>query len=836
MLTFSTTFASGQDSINSYSLSSALTSAASPAASPTVTSARHKLRHRLHNLLGNLHTTRQRLHRLRPTVPRPTAGAGHPDQDVWDKRCVHPSVSRVPFQTTEREQRSIEDKECTAGLRNPVRAVRQWERLQSAMKPVRAALLAVRKDRPGLQRLHDACGSSPNRDPPSEKDLAEARRAVEAALNLPGGSAELHHVASPLRYRLFKALGTAAGDPDQSVPEWLEHGAPMGINVPVVPGGHFPRADRPPGVDAHDGIEAYRYHGNHPSFGEKWGEQEPPTLPLIRGYLKAGYGRVFDSQSSAEQYLGARCFPAPFGNVSKVRRTGRKHRIIQDLKACHINEAAGTWERIVLPRAVEHAVDLADLATFEGHVATLVLDFSDAFMVVPLHRDEMPYNCAQVPSLGPEGGPAFVVWQVLGFGGKANPLVFGRIGSWAARYGQAVMDCSRTRLQLYIDDPTVVAAGDLDSIHAELDILLLLWLVLGFRLSWKKGSYVESASRPAPMRDEHPILGPIGLPQDEVVHEWIGVQYALRGSVAVMGLSDEYAETTREALAPFLRRSGIATIAQARTAVGKSSRVAQVVPAATPFVASLWAALTAALRAEQQAAAEAPPGHAAVVRFFAAAAWMDALLRAPQGSSRALFPQCRQVRAHGDGRTFAQSNLWIEFDASPWGGGAVLRSADRCREYFFTTWDEGLFKQFGAACGDPKWQSLWELATLLLSLIIWGEHAVDCVLMIHGDNVAALHALSLKGKGDMNAVAREISWRKARFFWEFDVHHIPSEQNHIADALSRLSAVHASAFPSDLVRMQAWPGNAPRGQKSGWCGWRNHHSRTPDVGNGTESL
>ena len=107
--------------------------------------------------------------------------------------------------------------------------------------------------------------------------------------------------------------------------------------------------------------------------------------------------------------------------MSKARKAGgRTHHIIQDLKICYINGAAGTWERVVLPRAVEHAVDLSDLAAIGPHVATLVVDFSDALMVVPLHRNKQPYSCAEVPCIRENGGFAFVVWGALGFGGMGG--------------------------------------------------------------------------------------------------------------------------------------------------------------------------------------------------------------------------------------------------------------------------------------------------------------------------------------------------------------------------------------------------------------------------------
>ena len=59
-----------------------------------------------------------------------------------------------------------------------------------------------------------------------------------------------------------------------------------------------------------------------------------------------------------------------------------KHRDIQDLRANRVNDAVLLPERQVLPRALDHATDLAvfraDLHVGE-ELATMVLDFKDAF-------------------------------------------------------------------------------------------------------------------------------------------------------------------------------------------------------------------------------------------------------------------------------------------------------------------------------------------------------------------------------------------------------------------------------------------------------------------------
>ena len=114
------------------------------------------------------------------------------------------------------------------------------------------------------------------------------------------------------------------------------------------------------------------------------------------------------------------------GNISKTKPDGSiKHRLIQDLKRNHVNKAVVLPERQVLPRPIDHGVDIARLASElkPGAVlASMVLDFKNAFMQVPLVAEEMPYNCASVAQginrtraafddQEPDSG-SFVVWQV----------------------------------------------------------------------------------------------------------------------------------------------------------------------------------------------------------------------------------------------------------------------------------------------------------------------------------------------------------------------------------------------------------------------------------------
>jgi hypothetical protein len=184
-----------------------------------------------------------------------------------------------------------------------------------------------------------------------------------------------------------------------------------------------------------------------------------------------------------KQILGGQTHPAPLGNITKEKPGGEvKHRLIQDLRRNSVNSAVVLTERQVLPRPVDHAKDVALLSDGlrKGEViSTLVLDFKNVFMSIPLDKAERRFNCAQVaepislsrPKIEEQEASTghFVVWRVLGFGGRPNPLVYSRAASFAMRSAQALLGppvrssqharLSRSRGQLYVDDPVWTHAG-----------------------------------------------------------------------------------------------------------------------------------------------------------------------------------------------------------------------------------------------------------------------------------------------------------------------------------------------------------------------------------------
>ena len=85
--------------------------------------------------------------------------------------------------------------------------------------------------------------------------------------------------------------------------------------------------------------------------------------------------------------------------------------------------------------------------------------------------------------------------------------------------------------------------------------------------------------------------------------------------------------------------------------------------------------------------------------------------------------------------------------------------------------------------------------------MLWGKDFVQEALAVVTDNTAALQqTLDLKGRGPMLEVALELSWRKARARLQFTPDHLPTEQNKLADALSRLSAPGNAVIPKELAK------------------------------------
>ena len=685
-----------------------------------------------------------------------------------------------------KEFRELEDQKSTAGMRNPWHLKDVWPELFTGLASLRSLFLTFRGLFSNFQGLTDCCGAEPLRLPPGDEELGALRRCMAILFEVDPEKFVEKELASPWLAGVVEALVKATGDSDVELVNWLRVGAPMGLTRPIRPGGHFPQVEETPDLTVDD-LDKYEPKAeNHPSFTKARGDEGLPGLKLLSEQIEAGYCYLFESMEHACEMLGGKVHPAPLGNVEKLKEDGTwKDRVIQDQTANMVNLAVFLPERQVLPRGIDHGRDLAvmqaDLQPGEV-LQTLVLDFKDAFMSLAIHPSERRFNCAhttveverQRPALfeGEVVKGKFVVWRVLGFGGRPNPLVFSRAASLACRAAQGLIGVDRVdgvaevRCQLYVDDPVVTVRGTPEACRTSLDLVIMLWLSMGIPLAWKKGQ----------------LYG-----KDEP-HRWIGIMYSVTDEGAVMRLPEEFIEDLRSLLKPACSPKGMMTINELEVLVGKAARVAHVVPAAKPFVGGLWGAMAAARRPSTRAR-KVPTR-----RFCYSAAWLLALL-AEDGSCPLVLERLVTPWAPRPART---SGDRIEFDASVYGGGALLRDGSGCIvEYFSILWTEWDAPHLGVAPGDPKHQTFFEFLTLLLALMVWGNSFVETSVAVLGDNVGSLSAaLSLKGRGNLLAVARELSWRRARHRWSFEVAHLPSEHNVVADSLSRVADPKGVPWPS----------------------------------------
>ena len=87
-------------------------------------------------------------------------------------------------------------------------------------------------------------------------------------LGLKANLTEAHHAATTWKFEVARAVAVRVQDPDKHFLDWLEHGAPMGLKLPILAGGHFPLQDPAAEIPLEELSALERCSRNHPSFDD----------------------------------------------------------------------------------------------------------------------------------------------------------------------------------------------------------------------------------------------------------------------------------------------------------------------------------------------------------------------------------------------------------------------------------------------------------------------------------------------------------------------------------------------------------------------------------------
>ena len=137
-------------------------------------------------------------------------------------------------------------------------------------------------------------------------------------------------------------------------------------------------------------------------------------------------------------------------------------------------------------------------------------------------------------------------------------------------------------------------------------------------------------------------------------------------------------------------------------------------PEVRPFAQAFWTAYTEAARTDTVGEKECKPFHGANRRFTIAARWLMQLIQYnPQSDMPSLFPLRTLVPASEFPDPSWEGTVF-QFDASPWGVGAVLKRNNIILEYWQCTWNSQSVAHLGVATGQANFHIFWEFFALLL--------------------------------------------------------------------------------------------------------------------------
>ena len=272
-------------------------------------------------------------------------------------------------------------------MRNPFTSLSKIPRAVSAGQTIRQVLDRCLSRYPAFtDSVLASLSGSPLTEPPQEL-LLSARKEVCCL------SGRVINEWSPgLCTQVFSTYIELSGDPDDCLPDWLNDGAPLGINREVSRRGIFPPVPDQP-VDS--GYLSKLVLGPSGWINYRSAENEPElTLSLLDAMVDKQWADKFCTWPQVEKALGTEeIVMNRLALISKLKPDGTlKHRLVWDLRRSGVNMAILQGERVVLPRLLDLVKDVRQIASESTPIFLMGTDVTEAFHQVPLHPSEQAYT------------------------------------------------------------------------------------------------------------------------------------------------------------------------------------------------------------------------------------------------------------------------------------------------------------------------------------------------------------------------------------------------------------------------------------------------------------
>ena len=669
---------------------------------------------------------------------------------------------------SERERRGMEDAEALGGMRRPDISVASSNSYAHFGHQLYNMLERFVEARPEALEIVEKLRTKVATDGFSPALMRDLRSHWMATL----GSSEAREGTGP-DAAVLQAWGVACRDADarQVLPNWLRHGAPLGIEQAIESTGVFP-----PAKDADDYMLPQDLHTQLEGWSNyKSAEEEPEVVgQLLREQEDKQHCRMFDTLEEALEYLHTdSAVLSKLALVTKVRADGsKKYRLIWDLLRSQVNRAVRMPERIILPRLQDAVEDALGLLQHDGQLEWAVLDVADAFHNIPIDPSERKYACGSFNG-------KYIVFAVLCMGGKSSPGIWGRFAAAIGRVIASIFAHVPLRCEIYVDDRLLVVGGNVQQRTKHLAMALLALSVLGFPLAWGKGVVGSNVS-------------------------WIGAQVQQVGRTVRITIPEDKLRDIMEQAARILSKAVVSKRAL-RSFCGSVAFVAGMLPELRPFLSMLWKVLSS-----KSSGSSLPEGLAHTKQCRIAINWLQALFSQVHGPLQRDFSSEQQVGSEGD---------YIITDACPWGMAGVRYANYTPIAWYATRLTAHDLRRFSASLGDSSHNTTWEALALLIAVRIWNQ-GLAVLVRVKSDSLSALRSLVRMSSPSpaLNAIARELALDSVVGLYKVGfAAHVPGISNILADDLSRMWAPEPHPFPTELEHVPQ--DTAPPRDMHFWKAW-----------------